>query len=207
MNDDEARNWLTDHLGVSRETIDRLQQYLGLVSEAQADQNLVGAATLTNFWFRHIVDSAQLILHGQAGSWLDIGSGAGLPGIVIGVVTGSPVTLVEPRSRRAAFLTSVVEKLKLHNVVVISSTIQKMVGAAFDNITARALAPFPAIIEMAMPVAHKTTVWVLPKGKTAQSELASLPRTWQGDWQAVASVTDPASKILVGRHIRVSGKR
>ena len=207
MTEDEARDWLKQNFDVSRETLAQLDTYETLVRVGQHTQNLVSASTLPTFWSRHIVDSAQLVLLGEKGSWLDIGSGAGVPGIVTAILTGAPTILVESRTRRAEFLQETVEKLNLLNVRVVASTVQKLVANPVDNITARAVAALPALLEMALPFAHKGTVWLLPKGKSAQTELASLPRAWQGDWEARASVTDPGSQILVGRHIRVKSKR
>ena len=209
MTEDEARAWLVDKLDVSRETITKLDGYAALVRDGQTSQNLVSASTLPTFWSRHIVDSAQLVLlTGEGkGSWLDIGSGAGVPGIVTAILTGAPTILVESRSRRAQFLQEVSEKLGLSNIRVVASTVQKLVANPVDIITARAVAALPSLVEMASPFAHKETVWLFPKGKSAQSELASLPRAWQGSWEARTSVTDPASQILIGRHIRVKSKR
>ena len=207
MTEDEARVWLVSVLGVSRETLDKLEAYTALVHEGQATLNLVSASTLPDFWSRHIIDSAQLVPMARAGSWLDIGSGAGIPGIITAIITGNPTILVEPRSRRAAFLSHVAESLALSNVRVCASTVQKLVAEPVDNITARALAALPAILELATPFAHKGTIWLLPKGKSAETELASLPRAWQGSWELRASMTDPESKILIGRHIRMTKQR
>ena len=207
MTEDEARAWLASNFNVSRETFDQLDAYATLVREGQDTQNLVSASTLPTFWSRHIVDSAQLVLLGEKGSWLDIGSGSGVPGIVTAILTCAPTILVESRARRAEFLQETAEKLSLSNVRVVATTVQKLVANPVDNITARAVAALPALLEMAIPFAHKGTVWLLPKGKSAQTELASLPRAWQGDWEMRASVTDPESRILIGRHIRVKSKR
>ena len=127
--------------------------------------------------------------------------------ILPSILTGASTILVGSRSRRAAFLQEAAEKLGLSNVRVAFSTVQKLVANPVDIITARAVAALPALVEMAWPFAHKETVWLLPKGKSAQSELASLPRAWQGSWETRTSVTDPESQILVGRHIRVKSKR
>jgi 16S rRNA (guanine527-N7)-methyltransferase len=203
----EARDWIARHFNVSRETIAQLDAYADAVRVGQEAQNLVSARTLPDFWSRHIVDSAQLILLGQKGGWLDIGSGAGIPGIIISILTGDPVIMVEPRARRAAFLQETAEKLGLSDVRTVQSTVQKLVANPVDNITARAVAALPALVEMAAPYAHKGTIWVLPKGKSAETELASLPRAWQGAWTMHRSVTDPDSNILVGRTVKVNGKR
>jgi 16S rRNA (guanine527-N7)-methyltransferase len=203
----EARDWIARHFDVSRETIAQLDTYAHAVHAGQESQNLVSASTIPDFWSRHIVDSAQLISLGVRGSWLDIGSGAGIPGIIIAILTRDPVVLVEPRARRANFLQETVQKLDLSDVRIVQSTVQKLVASPVENITARAVAALPALIEMATPHAHKGTIWVLPKGKSAKSELASLPRAWQGTWTIHRSVTDPESEILVGRNVKVNGRK
>lgn len=210
MTEDQARDWLVSRLDVSRETLDRLAGYAALVEAEQANQNLVSASTLPNFWARHIVDSAQLVeiaaTH-SAGCWLDIGSGAGIPGIIIAILTSAPVTLVEPRARRAAFLLGAATTLDLPNVRVAATTAQKLDASPVDIIAARAVASLPSLVAMASRFGRKETLWLLPKGKTAKDELASLPQTWQGDWTLRQSVTDAASYILVGRNIRVDSKK
>jgi 16S rRNA (guanine527-N7)-methyltransferase len=207
LTEDDARAWLVERLDVSRETLEKLHTYEALVRAGQETQNLISASTLPIFWSRHVVDSAQLALHAIAGSWLDIGSGAGIPGMITAIITGAPTLLVEPRAKRADFLLETAASLGLKNVRVAASSIEKLSPEPVDNITARALAALPALLEIAVPFAHKGTIWLLPKGKSAQSELASLPRAWQGVWEVHASVTDPDSKILIGRDIRVKSKR
>lgn len=206
MNEVEARAWLVDVLAVSRETIEQLEMYEACVRVAQEDQNLVSASTLPIFWSRHITDSAQLVPFSNAGSWLDIGSGAGVPGLITAIITGAATTLVEPRVRRADFLRRTIEALGLSHVTVAASTMQQLNATPVDNITARAVAALPALITMALPFAHPGTVWLLPKGKSAKSELASLPRAWQGVWTMHPSVTDPDSFILAGRQLKVMVK-
>lgn len=204
---DAAVAWLTDMLNVSRETLGLLERYERCVITGQREQNLVGAGTIAEFWTRHIVDAAQLVMWARTGQWLDIGSGAGIPGIVTAILTGAPTILVEPRTRRAQFLHDTVSTLALNNVIVVATTLQKATVQPVDVITARAVAALPALIEMAQPFAHNGTVWLLPKGKSAKSELASLPSTWQGEWALQPSVTDDESFILVGRGIRTGKGR
>ena len=105
---------------VSRETFDQLERYAGLLREENARQNLVSAATLEHVWDRHILDSAQLVRHEprSGASWVDIGSGAGLPGVVIACIVDGSVTLVEPRRLRAEFLHRVVATLDLRATVL-----------------------------------------------------------------------------------------
>lgn len=208
MTEDDARQWLVSTLGVSRETLARLDDYRRLVLEAQSRQNLISASTIDRFWVRHIVDSAQLLRHVRPDRqrWLDIGSGAGLPGIVIAILTGAPVMLVEPRTIRAAFLQSACDALHLTNAEVAAVPVARVRSSVYDVITARAVAPLPRLIAMAAPFADLSTIWILPKGRSASNELASLPRAWQGCWQKVPSVTDPDSMILFGTNVQMKGR-
>lgn len=208
MNEADARAWLADRFDVSRETCDRLSAYVALVEAEQVRQNLVSAATLSDVWGRHIIDSAQLLGHadGVRGPWLDIGSGAGLPGIVLAILSPAPITLVEPRALRADFLRRVAERLALTHVEVKALPLARVETQHFAVITARAVAALPSLVAMATRFARNETVWLLPKGKSALAELESLPKAWHKRWDAQQSVTDPASFILVGRGIFTKGR-
>jgi 16S rRNA (guanine527-N7)-methyltransferase len=208
LTEEEARAWLVEQLNVSRETLDKIADFAGMVEAEQKNQNLISVATTPHFWTRHIVDSAQLLCHvGDArGPWLDIGSGAGLPGLVIAIIAQAPITLVEPRPLRAAFLCRVADALHLNTVTVVAAPLSRLSPSVFGVVTARAVAPLPKLVAMTIPFTDLSTVWVLPKGKSARAELESLPTTWQGQWTTQASVTDPESQILIGRGIRTKGK-
>src|SRR6185295_20096246 len=125
---------------VSRETFDKLETYASMLREESGRQNLVSATTLDSLWERHILDSAQLVRfesrHGA--SWADLGSGAGLPGIVVACMVDGPVTLIEPRRLRVEFLHKAVESLELDATVVCAKA--ERARGSFDVITARALA-------------------------------------------------------------------
>ena len=187
---------------VSRETFERLQAFVDLLREENARQNLVSAATLERVWDRHILDSAQLIGHAPAGpaSWIDIGSGAGLPGIVIACLVDGPVTLVEPRRLRAEFLHNVVESLGLGATVVCAKA--ERVEGKFDVITARAVASLAQLLKISAHLSTRKTVWTLPKGRSAPAELAEALRAWQGDFRVEPSVTDDESFIVVATGVR-----
>lgn len=187
-----------ERVAVPRETVELLNCYLDLLRAENERQNLVSAATLDDAWNRHILDSAQLARfepHPGA-SWVDIGSGAGLPGIVLAALVEGPVTLVEPRRLRAEFLASAIDELGLGNAEVRCAKIERVTGH-FDVITARAVAPLDRILHLAHHLSHPETVWVLPKGRNAKSELAEAQRSWQCQAAIEASCTDPDSAILV----------
>lgn len=187
---------------VSRETLDRLRLYSDRVKAENAVQNLVSPATLDSWWERHIVDSAQLVRFepGAGASWVDIGSGAGLPGIVIACLVEGPITLVEPRRLRAEFLRRMVGELALRAKVEPASA--GRIQGKFDVITGRAVASLPRFLELCDHLSTKNTVWVLPKGRSAQSELARARQTWQGDFRVEPSVTDADAKIVVATKVR-----
>ncbi len=169
-------------------------------------QNLISATTLDQVWQRHILDSAQLVrFEPRAGSsWGDIGSGAGLPGIVIACLVDGPVTLIEPRRLRAEFLREMVEALGL-NARVEASKVERVRGV-FDVITGRAVAPLARFIEISRHLSTGKTVWALPKGRSAQSELAEARRSWQGSFRIERSVTDEHSQIVVAAGVRARNK-
>jgi 16S rRNA (guanine527-N7)-methyltransferase len=200
VTEDEARDWLVQNHDVSRETMAALLHYMALVADEQQRQNLISLQTLTSFWTRHVVDSAQLIRYAKGQRpWLDIGSGAGLPGMVVAIITKAPVILVEPRPLRAEFLRHAAASLDLHNVHISATSLAQLPSKPMGVITARAVAALPKLLRMAGRFADLSTVWILPKGKSAREELALLPKACHGHWRIEQSVTDPESWILVGR--------
>jgi 16S rRNA (guanine527-N7)-methyltransferase len=187
---------------VSRETFGRLQAYAGLLKAESNRQNLVSRSTLEQIWERHIIDSAQLVRFEPraAASWVDVGSGAGLPGVVIACLVEGHVTLVEPRRLRAEFLRRAVLALNL-KAEVDCGRIERISGR-FDVITGRAVAPLAKFINMSHHLSTEKTLWILPKGRKAQSELAETERAWQGVFHVEQSVTDADSRIVVGAGVR-----
>jgi 16S rRNA (guanine527-N7)-methyltransferase len=187
---------------VSRETLDKLQAYAELLREESARQNLVSASTLDGLWDRHIVDSAQLVrVEPRAGaSWVDIGSGAGLPGVVVACIVEGPVTLVEPRRLRADFLHKLCESLQLNARVVHGKA--ERAGGKFEVITARAVSSLERLLEISAHLSTRKTVWALPKGRSAAAELVEARRTWQGEFHVEQSVTDAESFIVVATGVR-----
>ena len=190
---------------VPRETLDKLEAYLALLRSAATSQNLVSQVSLNEAWRRHIVDSAQILRHGRKGRWVDIGSGAGLPGIVLAILSANPITLIEPRRLRADFLRLAVDELALENATVVQAKAGAVHGA-FDTITARALAPTVVLFDLAIHLARSHTVWVLPKGRSAQKELDEARATWQGEFRLEPSVTDADASILIAAKVRRRGR-
>ncbi|MCY7398975.1 MAG: 16S rRNA (guanine(527)-N(7))-methyltransferase RsmG [Sphingomonas bacterium] len=186
--------------GVSRETREKLALFKALVIEGNQLQNLVSPASIADFDSRHIEDGVQLAELGKPGTWCDVGSGAGLPGIVIALITGAPMTLIEPRRLRADFLRGAVAKLGLDARVIDLKA--ERVPDHFDNITARAVAELSKLFAITEHLAQRGTRWILPKGRSAQKELAAAQQSWQGAFTLVPSRTSDAAMIIVAEGLR-----
>lgn len=191
---------------VSRETFAKLERYVALLLDEADRQNLISPTTRDDVWERHIVDGAQLVGLAGPGTWCDVGSGAGLPGIVIAILLDSPVTLIEPRRLRAEFLQRVAVELGLSKVVVCCARAER-VGGQFDYITARAVASLDKLLGITRRLAHNETKWLLPKGQKAQCELEEARQNWQGSFSLVESATNPDASIVVASELRPRGKR
>lgn len=192
---------------VPRETFGQLERYVALLLTASESQNLIAASTVVDVWSRHIMDSAQLVpLAPSGGSWLDIGSGAGLPGLVIAILTGEPMVLLEPRRLRVDFLEEVKANLNLDKLTVVQGKTTAL-RMRFGKITARAVAPAPDLFAMAYHLSHRETVWLLPKGRSAQKELEDARASWQGAFRLEASRTDAGASILMASGVQPRGKR
>jgi 16S rRNA (guanine527-N7)-methyltransferase len=190
---------------VSRETLRKLEAYVAMLRAESARQNLVSASTLDRLWERHVLDSAQLVRFEPrpGASWADVGSGAGLPGIVVACLVEGPVTLIEPRRLRAEFLHKAVESLGLDAKVVAGKA--ERAHGHYDVITARAVASLDALLRISQHLSTRKTVWALPKGRGAQMELAEAQRSWQGVFHVEQSVTDRDSHIVVATGVRAQG--
>ena len=200
MTEEEARDWLSARF--SADAVDQVTAFAEMVKVESGLQNLVSAASLEHIWVRHIVDSAQLLAfaEGKAGPWIDVGTGAGFPGMIVGILRGDTI-LCEPRRRRVDFLQSAIERLGIERrVTVVGSKIESIkMHAAI--ISARAVASVDALLAAADSVSTKNTLWVLPKGRNAREEVAQAQRSWHGVFHVEQSITDPTSMIVVASKV------
>jgi len=194
---------------VSRETFDRIALYVQLLTQSAGEQNLIAPSTLETVWERHVLDSAQLVRFEpfDGAFWADIGSGAGLPGLIVALLVKGPITLIEPRRLRAEFLSEAVSKLDLADRVTIECAKVERIQGKFDVITARAVAALDRLLAITEHLSKSETVWVLPKGKNAQTELAHGQVNWHCDVRVEQSCTDPESQILVLTRVGAKKKR
>ncbi|TZG26371.1 16S rRNA (guanine(527)-N(7))-methyltransferase RsmG [Sphingomonas montanisoli] len=209
MTEQEALDWLDARGDVPRETLASLHSLREFVATENENQNLVARSTLDQFFARHIVDSVQLLDHvNMPSNWIDLGSGAGFPGLVIAAMRPEmPVVLVESRRKRVDFLIGVASRLNLANVRVVGSRLETVPSEPFAAISARAFAPLDRLLPIAHRFSKPETIWVLPKGRGAAKELEAVKTSWQGDFRVVPSVTDPEAAIIVADHVQPKGRR
>ena len=214
MSEEGARQWLRDHFDVSRETWERLDAYVAMLLAEMEEQNLIAESTRDHVWARHIVDSAQLLplapAPGKDDHWVDLGAGAGLPGIIVAILSGYRVTMIEMRRKRVDFLNHVIETLGLRNASVFAGKVERAASALatpVSVISARAYAPMERLIASALPLAGKNSIWILPKGQNFQNELDIAQSLWQSDARVEPSLTAPESAILVLKNVRKRGGR
>ena len=195
-------------LNVSRETFLRLKEYEKLLFKWNAKINLVSRSTLDNFWNRHVLDSAQFLssVGEKAGKWVDLGSGGGLPGLVVAILSDEiePVNklfLVEADARKAVFLKTVCRELGLQ-VEVYNNRIEELPPISANIVSARALAPLKTLCLYAKNHLEKDGVAVFAKGENWKAELVEAQKKWIFSYEAVKSTLHEGSVVLVLRGIK-----
>jgi len=201
--EEEARAWLGSSFNVPRETLLLLDAFATMLCEENERQNLVSRASLEHLWVRHIADSAQLLSHAPSptASWLDLGSGAGFPGLILALLHQGPVTLVEERRLRVEFLQRAADLLGVRPRII-HARIERVPPEPFDAITARAFAPTERLLALSHPFSTEKTRWVLPKGRSAATELEAARAAWQGEFRLAPSLTDPDASIIIAEGVR-----
>lgn len=178
-----------------------LMVYRDLLSTWNGRINLVGPSTMAQFWTRHVADSAQLLeLAPAATSWTDLGSGAGLPGVVLAILlkgrTGAHVHLVESLAKRCRFLSEVVESLRLPATVHNARAEQLRPVPFADMVTARAVAPLDRLLGLAKPYLGDGSRALFLKGRTAAAELDVAQARWRFGSALHPSKTDAEARIV-----------
>lgn len=187
---------------VSRETSERLDVYVAQLTRWQRIKNLVGPGTLGEVWTRHVADALQLLsLAPDAKTWLDLGSGAGIPGLILAIVGRErpefSVTLVESNARKSAFLTETARLTGAPATIRnarIEALVEDFVGA--DIVCARALAPLTQLLDWCEPLLKTGSVGLFPKGRDASAELTDAARSWRFSYDLLPSRTDSAGRIV-----------
>ncbi len=187
---------------VSRETMERLDHYAGLLEKWNPAINLVSKSTIATLWQRHFHDSAQIYQFqaGEARKWVDLGSGGGFPALVLAILAlelnpDDDFTLVESDLRKVAFLQTVIRDLGL-NAITIAERIEKVAPQNADILTARALSSLDKLLEFAEIHLCPQGVAVFPKGETYKKEIEDAVGQWKFELEETTSKTNPNGAIL-----------
>lgn len=189
---------------VSRETRAKLERYAGLLIEANEQFNLVAASTIPNLWQRHFWDSAQLypLLSPGTVRLIDLGAGAGFPGLVLAILGVPEVHLIESVGKKARFLAAVAGELA-PNAVIHHERIEKVRDLKADIVTARAVTALPELLSLAKPFMGKESEALFLKGEKAELELTEARKYWTFTIEKTVSQTDPSGTILRIRDLKV----
>ncbi|WP_425092370.1 16S rRNA (guanine(527)-N(7))-methyltransferase RsmG [Tropicimonas sp. S265A] len=195
-------------LDVSRETMDRLEAYVAILQKWNPKINLVASNTLSDVWVRHIYDSAQVFkaLRPTTRHWVDLGSGGGFPGLVVGLLAHEAhpelnLTLIESDLRKATFLRTVIRETGI-SARVLSDRIEEAPPQAADVVSARALAPLPKLLGYVARHLAEEGVAVLLKGENAKSEVSEARKYWHFSCEETPSLTESRSVVLKLRDLR-----
>jgi 16S rRNA (guanine527-N7)-methyltransferase len=199
MNEEEAKA----ELNVSHETLARLEAFVELLRAENERQNLVSRGSLEQVWARHILDSAQLLRFDKGGTWIDLGTGAGFPGLIVAALRPSRTVLVEARKLRVEFLERAARVLDAtERTEILCAKVESIPVRRYDVISARAFAPLEKLLAIGERFSGDGTIWLLPKGRNAQTELEAAQASWQGEFRLEPSLTDPESWIIVAKQVR-----
>jgi 16S rRNA (guanine527-N7)-methyltransferase len=205
----EAQAWLAALPEWDALAAERLEALVAMLAEENARQNLVAAASLPQVWQRHIADSAQLLPHvprETSSPWLDLGTGAGFPGLVIAALRPEcSVLMVESRGRRVEWLERVRIALGLEKAQVLGSRLELVETRKVCAISARAFAPLPKLLALSARFSTGDTIWLLPKGRSAQQELDELCG-FEHMFHVEQSLTDPEAGVIVGQLLGGKGR-
>lgn len=199
--EESARSWIETAFAPTAIQVGQMERFVDLLIRANEQQNLIAASTIPTIWVRHVADSAQLLSFDSRdgdGIWIDLGSGPGLPGLIVAILSARPMLLVESRKRRCDFLREVVSDLQLSHVEIAEAPLERIDVRPAATISARAFAPLDRLLDLSARFSTESTRWLLPKGRNAVKELALLPQPWQRMFHVEQSRTDAESQILVG---------
>ena len=184
------------------ESLRKIERFIALLAVENEQQNLVAKPTMAVVWQRHIADSVQLLEYvpRETRLWLDLGTGAGLPGLIIAIIRPDwTVKLVESRRRRADWLERMIAEFELRNCEVLGNRLELIESVPASVICARAFAPLKNIITLAARFSTEETLWLLPKGRSAAQELDALPPKQKKLFHVEQSKTDNEAGIIVGK--------
>ena len=196
-----------ERLGVSRESMARLEILVEVLLTWQARINLISPSTVDNVWMRHVVDSAQLLplIHKNTIGIADLGSGAGFPALVLAAIQPSTVHMFESNAKKVAFLHEALRQMKINAFVYrdrLEPNVMPNPSPQVQLVTARAFAPLSLLLGYAQPIIESGATALFHKGQDVDAELAEAAKAWDIISQKHSSITDPQSVILEVKELR-----
>ncbi len=187
------------------QAIEKLEIYVRMMLEWQSAINLVAPSTLPQIWERHILDSAQLwpliVKDGTPSHIIDLGSGGGLPAIVLAILGAQHVTMIESDLRKSVFLREVSRETNLTNVTILNKRCEQVEGLKAPIVTARAVASLLQLVGWAKPFLEEDGLMIFPKGQDYQAEIDELSEEFEADLvgniEAIQSITDDKAHIVM----------
>ncbi len=198
-NEEQARSFVAGLC--DEQAVARFEAFIALLAAENEKQNLISANSLNSVWQRHIADSVQLLQHvpRETSPWMDLGSGAGMPGLVIAIARPDlEIHLVESRKKRVVWLEAVASHFGLRKCRVHGARLENVESAPMRVICARAFAPLGKLLSLSARFSTQETVWLLPKGRSAGQELAEQPESVRQMFHVEQSATDPQAGIMIG---------
>lgn len=192
-----------DHHVVSRETFDRLKQYHSLLIKWQSHINLISPNTIPDIWSRHILDCCQLysLIEHKDDVVVDMGSGAGLPGLILAILGCSQMHLIESDLRKTQFLKEASRELGL-STTIHHGRIESVRIDSVRTITARALKPLPQLLAWAHPLTAANTICLFPKGKNYATEMEDARKSWHFESLIQPNTVDNSGIVLIVKQIK-----
>ena len=189
--------------GITETQKQDLDKYTKILKEKNKLTNLVGGSTLINPWRSHILDSLQILsfIKNKEQSILDMGTGAGLPGIILSILGYKKITLVDSNGKKIKFLNQIKETMGL-NVDIVLNRLENLNNIKFDIITSRALAKLDKLIFYSQKFLKKNTVLIFLKGKTVNDELKEASKKWKFQYEKYQSLSDPRGCVLILKKIQ-----
>ncbi len=194
---------------VSRETFEKLNRFVQILTEWQEKMNLVSRSSMAEVWVRHISDSAQLYqyVNADAKYVYDVGSGAGFPAMVLAIMSQADnrqtkFKLIESIEKKTVYLNDVKEKLDLKNVEIINERSENLKLQPANFVTARAVADLNKLFSFLFPLTDKNTVLILPKGKTFLQEINQAKKNWNFDLKVEKNTVHEEGVVLLVSSLR-----
>jgi len=188
---------------ISKDNEAIFQEYVGRLQDYNSHTNIVGKSTLINPWSSHILDCIQILpfIQNKKFSILDMGTGAGLPGIVLYIAGCNNVTLIDSNGKKINFIKLIQKKMNL-NINIILGRLENLNNLKFDIITSRALANLDKLLSYSQKFMKKSTVLIFLKGKTVNEELKEAQKKWTFRFQQHKSISDSRGAILIIKNLK-----